>query len=1443
MALALNAAVFPQIFNIQTSTVFLTPMFVLFPFPKQKAACAVQVKDAFLEYEFEGQGSSAGSVGCCSLLGSDNDLQFLNDLGSKFKTLAEICSPPIAIPKPFLTHTIASAVKTHTVDIAEPVVRAVETKHTAMGVLKTEQVMSSTNISKLSDSTVSTARASMTHAHSNVTNISHSSHINHSATLPRQGQTVILQQQPVYYTTAPVLQPMHYVVQPQLQNTVMLADGAHGANFPGLYVVSGPQSPSSGLVFSGSQGSHSGLFIQGMESPTSPVSFTSQVSPTMLLPGGPGVSQGSVHVEGWKMVGPNSDGNYMLVKDNVSPGEAMGSNPGTSQGTLSRDAILVKEAAPPQGAFGPAAQGRVYGILPGHTLAKKGDIVAVNSNLGQTWVREPGTMGLGPVFGVGVGQPRMRMGHVVTAKPEVTKAGIWPTGMNPVGMGQVNMIQFQGNPPLEQTVDASGIVRASRASPKKHKTTNTVKTAKTHKPSKKEIMITNPFQDDSNPGLNMHIDAVKEKQEVVTYTSEHDEEPCKATQSTFEDNESIKEYPTPTSEKYSTVNLEGITEAPANKFTDEISRKIESNDTEEESELLEKYVTSEGFSNEGISMIIEMSSTEALQSGSDVTDLVNIVKENEEISTFPRGEAATSISDPITIVDDQIQDSTEVNVDRQEATTLKEGVEETGKFVQLSIEGSEDRIGEVGSEPQSSEATEELMDKNLEEDVSQTENTERNQVMANSDSIQAEENMEEMTAVTSVSHEEVMVEQEQVLEPEVRLDTVADKLPAASPNYNSTANANSEARISMQTLSTISTNQEDPGDSNVILASAEMSPPVQAEGVQHITSESGVDSDQVDVDSPSDGEKKESILEDGVSQQSFSTPDDQDEDIKRQCALSSQMEDNFNSNKYITEDEHALEEMASPLQLNISFSEEQDEGSTEEDSCSRSEVEGPLISDDTINVPEEEDKKTVEELTSSIHQSVSITDYQDKDIEGEAVSGRTHLEDQITTGSNIEEKEEHIMEEIASAKQSHFRSSNDKDEEIGEVDAGNDIHQVDNLLISDNSIQENKEEDIVEEESPVHQTDFTPEENEVSRIENSSTICQAHDKVTSDDSVSDGEKETPSIEHNILISGEPGTSSHVEEEEDIQSNRLLDEDSQPLETECLFEGDLHLASKHAGINLVAAVAEDVKTQETPGEVTSHQLRQGIASPQTGDISLDIPEREHTDGQALVMGANMEGLCLVRSSEEMRSSRVATGQVSMLSQDKGTSCGTLASERVAEDETSQSNYHNPDVSLIEPSELGNLSLEKGKEEVTFDPEITQGLDNSATNASGQVSPTVYSEIKAADKTIPSVLEKDPGLSETGAACFIEEAGDLVQNESVHMTGDAAWVSLNTVKSADLTEGVSKAPDHTHDAEASGGEMSPVQLQSVISQAPRNKSRKSQKDSNKNPNSPSGKCKQQ
>ncbi|KAJ7986368.1 hypothetical protein DPEC_G00339190 [Dallia pectoralis] len=48
--------------------------------------------DTVRAYGYEGEGSLAGSVGCCSDFGDQDNLDFLNSLGSKFKTLANICT-------------------------------------------------------------------------------------------------------------------------------------------------------------------------------------------------------------------------------------------------------------------------------------------------------------------------------------------------------------------------------------------------------------------------------------------------------------------------------------------------------------------------------------------------------------------------------------------------------------------------------------------------------------------------------------------------------------------------------------------------------------------------------------------------------------------------------------------------------------------------------------------------------------------------------------------------------------------------------------------------------------------------------------------------------------------------------------------------------------------------------------------------------------------------------------------------------------------------------------------------------------------------------------------------------------------------------------------------------------------------------------------------------
>ncbi|XP_074507504.1 desmocollin 2-like protein [Sebastes fasciatus] len=48
--------------------------------------------DIVHSYGFEGVGSAAGSVGCCSDIGDDDNLDFLNTLGPKFKTLGAVCN-------------------------------------------------------------------------------------------------------------------------------------------------------------------------------------------------------------------------------------------------------------------------------------------------------------------------------------------------------------------------------------------------------------------------------------------------------------------------------------------------------------------------------------------------------------------------------------------------------------------------------------------------------------------------------------------------------------------------------------------------------------------------------------------------------------------------------------------------------------------------------------------------------------------------------------------------------------------------------------------------------------------------------------------------------------------------------------------------------------------------------------------------------------------------------------------------------------------------------------------------------------------------------------------------------------------------------------------------------------------------------------------------------
>ncbi|CAK6969743.1 desmoglein-2.1-like [Scomber scombrus] len=200
------------------------------------------VKDGLLVYDFEGQGSPAGSVGCCSLLEADNDMQFLDDLGPKFKTLAEVCGgkkiqtevKQVFTPLPSASIKTQTSVSNLTTATQLPPLPKLQPT-----VPKIEQtvVTETSQHSKVKKESTATLREGMTTVKKGVSN---------------QGQMLLLQQQqPVFYTTTPVLQPMHYVVQPQVQNTMLLAE-APVTNLQGMVLVNGTQTgPGQGMVVQG----------------------------------------------------------------------------------------------------------------------------------------------------------------------------------------------------------------------------------------------------------------------------------------------------------------------------------------------------------------------------------------------------------------------------------------------------------------------------------------------------------------------------------------------------------------------------------------------------------------------------------------------------------------------------------------------------------------------------------------------------------------------------------------------------------------------------------------------------------------------------------------------------------------------------------------------------------------------------------------------------------------------------------------------------------------------------------------------------------------------------------------------------------------------------------------------------------------------------------------
>ncbi|KAG8003246.1 Transthyretin, partial [Nibea albiflora] len=520
-----------------------------------------------------------------------------------------------------------------------------------------------------------------------------------------------------------------------------------------------------------------------------------------------------------------------------------------------------------------------------------------------------------------------------------------------------------------------------------------------------------------------------------------------------------------------------------------------------------------------------------------------------------------------------------------------------------------------------------------------------------------------------------------------------------------------------------------------------------------------------------DGVKEDEIVEEVSPSQQMTSISEEDEDSGKEDAscILSQVEDTLRD---VAKEEDIVEEEVSAVEQMTSISEEDEDSGREDASCTLSQVEDTLISDENIRDGVKEDE-IVEEV-SPLQQMTSISEEDEDSRKEDASCILSQVEDTLTSDDNIRDvaKEEDIVEEEVSAVE-QMTSISEEDEDNGKEDASCTVSQVEDTLISDDIVSDG------ENEAPFgHQKNcISDDQDEEDEREDAPGALSPplQDHLLASDEIHDGEKDdvvTSPLQQNMCIpdgqvveganENSPGTSFHIEED-DIKSYQTLEEESQSLETDCLE------------FNQVAATSREI--QEMPCEVTTLFSHIGYSTQ-------DVPERQDAVGQELAGGANMLGLDeVVTSSEQTRSSMVATGQVSL----SGATGSILTSGQVPDCETTQTDYPNTDKIKTEQSESGDLTLEKGKADVTIDLEIREG------DASGQVSPIDNSQIQVVDKTLSSMLETGPGLSQTGVASF-----DL--NESVQMAGEAAGVDPNTVGKTASIE-VSEASHYMHGAEAS------------------------------------------
>lgn len=260
----------------------------------QKASHATeqsQQKDGLLVFDYEGRESLAGSVGCCSLLENEDDLAFLNDLGPKFKTLAEICHG-----SSFVTESVSAGVS---VRPPRPVSPQRPSAHTHVHThTETVRDRDHVNINTLNTSNVSSGMSTFVQGGQITERGSANVHVQDNIVIP--SQTLLIQQPAMYYAATPM-----YVMESKPQ-MVYVAGGNQQAVgqvglSQGLMQVGGFQG-SQGMVLVDGQvgmGGVTGQAAQGLSQGT----FSSSSQVVVVENGSSGGGQGAHIAQGFVQSG------------------------------------------------------------------------------------------------------------------------------------------------------------------------------------------------------------------------------------------------------------------------------------------------------------------------------------------------------------------------------------------------------------------------------------------------------------------------------------------------------------------------------------------------------------------------------------------------------------------------------------------------------------------------------------------------------------------------------------------------------------------------------------------------------------------------------------------------------------------------------------------------------------------------------------------------------------------------------------------------------------------------------------------------------------------------------------------------------------------------------------------------------------------------------------